>query len=253
MHTLAKVMLILGALTTVAGIVLFAGGSVAVDSAIDPINDAEWEGTTGTFDGSYDNYYQVYSEAPSCESLTYTINDVNGDTSTYDWECDDGMYNESGYISIGSLSGYGPYSIESSEKLYISDSFEDVGEVVGGFFAILASWGVMCCGGFMFVLGGIFALTLKEPGVVMVGPGGMPLQQNQMMGAQYPQPVQSQQYAQQPVQSQQYAQQPVQQQPVQQSPFGQPSVQQQPVQQSPFGQPPAQQSPFDQQPPQGGF
>ena len=80
----------------------------------------------------------------------------------------------------------------------------------------------------MFVLGGIFALTLKEPGVVMVGPGEMPLQQNQMMGAQYPQPVQSQQYAQQPVQQQQYAQQPVQQQPVQQSPF-------------------------DQQPPQGGF
>jgi hypothetical protein len=153
------------------------------------------------------------------------------------------MYNESGYISIGSLSGYGPYSIESSEKLYISDSFEDVGEVVGGFFAILASWGVMCCGGFMFVLGGIFALTLKEPGVVMVGPDGMPVQQGQMMGSQYPQPVQSQQYA----------QQPVQQQPVQQSTFGQPPVQQQPVQQSPFGQPPAQQSPFDQQPPQGGF
>ena len=68
----------------------------------------------------------------------------------------------------------------------------------------------MCCGGFMLLLGGIFALTLKEPGVVMVGPGGMPLQQNQMLGAQYPQPVQ-QQYTQQPVQ-QQYAQQPVQQQ-----------------------------------------
>ena len=253
MHTLAKVMLILGTLTTVAGIVLFAGGSVAVDSAIDPIGNAEWEGTTGTFDGSYDNYYQVYSLAPSCDSLTYTINDVDGDTSTYDWECDDGMYNESGYISIGSLGGYGPYSIESSEKLYISDSLEDVGEAVGGFFAILASWGVMCCGVFMFVLGGIFALTLKEPGVVMVGPGGIPLQQNQMMGAQYPQPVQSQQYAQQPVQQQQYAQQPVQQQQYAQQP-----VQQQPVQQSPFGQPPvqqqpAQQSPFDQQPPQGGF
>ena len=237
MHTLAKVMLILGALTTVAGIVLFAAGSVAIDAAIDPIGNAEWEGTTGTFDGSYDNNYEVYSEAPSCGSLTYTINDVNGDTSTYDWECDDGMYNESGYISIGSLGGYGPYSIESSEKLYISDSLEDVGEAVGGFFAILASWGVMCCGVFMFVLGGIFALTLKEPGVVMVGPGEMPLQQNQMMGAQYPQPVQSQQYAQQPVQ-QQYAQQPAQQ-----SPFGQPPVQQQP----------AQQSPFDQQPPQGDF
>ena len=227
MHTLTKVMLILGALTTVSGIVLFAGGAAVVDAGIDPIGNAEWEGTTGTFDGSYDNFYQVYSEAPSCDSLTYTINDVNGDTSTYDWECDDGMYNESGYITIGSLGGYGPYSIESSEKLYISDSLEDVGEAVGGFFAILASWGVMCCGGFMLLLGGIFALTLKEPGVVMVGPGGMPLQQNQMMGAQYPQPVQ-----------QQYAQQPVQQQP---------------VQQNPFGQPPVQQTPFDQQPPQGGF
>ena len=134
MHTLAKVMLILGTLTTVAGIVLFAGGSVAVDSAIDPIGNAEWEGTTGTFDGSYDNYYQVYSLAPSCDSLTYTINDVNGDTSTYDWECDDGMYNESGYISIGSLGGYGPYSIESSEKLYISDSLEDVG----------SGWRILC-------------------------------------------------------------------------------------------------------------
>ena len=218
MHTLAKVMLILGALATVAGIVLFAGGAVAVDAGIDPIGNAEWEGTNGTFDGSYDNFYSVYSEAPSCDSLTYTINDVDGETSVYDSGCDDLMYNESGHIRLGTLGGYGPYSIESSEKIYISDTLEDVGETFTGIVAIVVSSGVMCCGVFMLVLGGIFALTLKEPGVVMVGPDGMPVQQGQMMGSQYPQPVQPQQYAQQPVQQQ-----------------------------------PVQQSPFDQQPPQGGF
>lgn len=252
MHTAVKVMLILGTLTTVGGIILMAVGTSAIVD-YDPIEDAEWEGTSGTFVGDSNVDYSVYSKVSSCDEITYTINHANNGESAIDqeYECNDSTQEMDGYIYLGYLTtsfseGDGSYTVESTHTVYLSDTMSELGDVAVGFGAVIASWGTICCGVFMLILGGIFALTVTEPKMVVINQGGMPMQQGQMMAAQYPQPVQ-QQYAQQPVQ-QQYTQQPVQQQP----------VQQQPVQQNPFGQPPVQQqpvqeNPFDQQPPQGGF
>ncbi|MGY8728935.1 MAG: hypothetical protein ACKVKS_06900 [Candidatus Poseidoniales archaeon] len=211
MHTASKVMLILGAVITVAGIVMFAVGSSAV--AWDPIGDAEWEGKSGTFNDDATLVYSVYSEASSCDSITYTI--LDGDNSAavnQEYDCDDSTQSADGYIYLGSLWSVGPYTIDSTETVYISDSFGDIEEAAGGFLAVLGSFGVLCCGGFFLLLGGIFALTLKDPAVVMVA-GGVP---QQMMGAQqYAQPMQMQQQV-APVQQQAA---PVQQQ-YQQPPQG---------------------------------
>jgi len=261
MHTAVKVMLILGTLTTVGGIILMAVGASAI-ADYDPIEDAVWEGTSGTFVGDSNVDYWVYSKVSSCDEITYTINHANNGESAInqEYECDDSTQEMDGYISLGYLTtsyseGDGSYTVESTHTVYLSDTMSELGDVAVGFGAVFASWGTICCGVFMLILGGIFALTITEPKMVVINQGGMPMQQGQMMAAQYPQPVQ-QQYAQQPVQ-QQYAQQPVQQQYTQQ-PVQQQPVQQQPVQQNPFGQPPVQQqpvqeNPFDQQPPQGGF
>ena len=210
MHTASKVMLILGAVITVAGIVMFAVGSSAVDW--DPIGNSEYSGSTGTFDASSETWYTVYSEQSSCDAVTYSITDADGDSAISSFECDDSNYDVNGYITLGGLYGSTSYSIDStSHTLYISDSFGDAGEAVGGFMAVLGSFGVLCCGGFFLLLGGIFALTLKDPSVVMVA-GGVP---QQMMGAQqYAQPMQQQQV---PMQQQQAA--PVQQE-YQQPPQG---------------------------------
>ena len=212
MHTASKVMLILGAVITVAGIVMFAVGSSAVDW--DPIGDAEYSGKTGTFSANSETFYTVYSEQSSCDAVTYTITDSAGaEAIDSSWECSDGNYAVDGYIVLGSLYGSSSYSIDAtSHTLYISDSFGDIGEAAGGFMAVLGSFGVLCCGGFFLLLGGIFALTLKDPAVVMVA-GGVP---QQMMGAQqYAQPMQMQQQV-APVQQQAA---PVQQQ-YQQPPQG---------------------------------
>ena len=188
MHTASKVMLILGAVITVAGIVMFAVGSSAVDW--DPIGNSEYSGSTGNFDASSETWYTVYSEQSSCDSVTYSITDANGDSAIESYECDDSMYDVNGYISLGGLYGSTSYTVEStSHTVYYSDSLAEVGEAVGGFMAVLGSFGVLCCGGFFLLLGGIFALTLKDPAVVMVA-GGVP---QQMMGAQqYAQPMQQQ-------------------------------------------------------------
>ena len=96
MHTASKVMLILGAVITVAGIVMFAVGSSAV--AWDPIGDAEWEGKSGTFNDDATLVYSVYSEASSCDSITYTI--LDGDNSAavnQEYDCDDSTQSADGY------------------------------------------------------------------------------------------------------------------------------------------------------------
>jgi len=198
MHTASKVMLILGAVITVAGIVMFVGGSAAIDS--DPIADSEWSGSTGTFSPESDSIYTVMSTVSSCDEITYTIEEVDGSgwaDSIDNDNCDDSMYSVNGYITLGSLWNYADYSVNSTQTVYMYDSLGELGEDVGGFMAVLGSFGVLCCGGFFLLLGGIFALTLKDPAVIMVA-GGVP---QQMMGAQPMQqqaaPVQ-QQYQQPP-------------------------------------------------------
>ena len=188
MHTASKVMLILGAVITVSGIVMYAVGSSAVEW--DPIGDSEWSGTSGTFDANSDTYYTVYAEIDSCDAIDLSITDSDGVEEISEWGCYDTSSTEDGYITVGSISGSSTYSVTSNQTVYISDSLGSIGDAAGGFMAVLGSFGVLCCGGFFLLLGGIFALTLKDPAVVMVA-GGVP---QQMMGAQqYAQPMQQQQ------------------------------------------------------------
>ena len=74
---------------------------------------------------------------------------------------------------------------------------EEVEEAVGGVFAIMGSWMVLCCGASFLLLGGIFALTLNEGGRQMVVvqqqmPGMVVPAVTQMSDPQYEQPVQYQ-------------------------------------------------------------
>ena len=222
MHAVAKVMLALGTITTIVGIVIFAAGSVA---SFDPTEDNEWEGKTGTFNDDTSQMYNVYSSASSCDSITVSILDVYGDSAIETYECGDSTRSEDGYIYLGLLASTGPYTVDSTETVYITSWDEELGEAAGGFFAVLGSFGVICCGGFMLIFGTIFALTLTPPSSVVILPAGVQQQtmfvQQQTMQQQYP--------PQQPVQ-QQYSQQPV-------------------VAQAP----PVQQQYQDQPPPQGGF
>ena len=195
MHTATKVMLILGGIITVIGLVMYFGGAAAAE--YDPIGDSEWDGKTGTFDGSSDAWYSVYAETSSCDNIDATILDADGEEAVYDFECNDDSYDADGYIHVGTLGGSGPWTIDSSHTLYISDTGEELGEAAGGFMAMLGSFGVLCCGGFFLLLGGIFALTLKEGGdtvVVVQGGAQQPMMAATGMAApQYEQPVQYQQ------------------------------------------------------------
>ena len=206
MHTATKVMLILGGLITVIGLVMFFGGAAAAE--FDPIGDSEWDGKSGTFNGENDKWYGAYAEVSSCDDIEYNITDSDGDSvassddDEWGWgsDCDDSTAANDGYVTLGSWdSSYypAPYSVSSTETVYIADVGEEVGEAVGGAMAWLFSWGVMCCGGFFLLLGGIFALTLKEGGdtVVVVNQGGMqqPIMMATGMAApQYDQPAQYQ-------------------------------------------------------------
>jgi len=215
MHTAAKVMLILGVVFCVIGGVLWVGGAEVAE--VDYENDSAYSGTSGTWDHDNDDVYFVYAKkGTACVDFEATMTSPNGSTSTLSginrdnielYDCDQwGDDDEDGYIVIGIVQAdeKARYSMSSSSKIYIMGAGEEIGEAVGGIMAILASWGIICCGLFFLLLGGIFALTLKtgENQVVVVQ------QQNPMMGTpgmthmaapQYQQPVQ----AQQPVQYQQ--------------------------------------------------
>ena len=122
-----------------------------------------------------------------------------------DWDTED----IDGFIYIGYIGANDPgiYSMDSSSKIYIIGAGEELGEAIGGGLAILGSWGVLCCGGFFLLLGGIFALTLKkaEPQVVVVNqaaPAFAAPAATHMAAPQYEQPQQYQQ-VQQPQQYQQ--------------------------------------------------
>ena len=74
----------------------------------------------------------------------------------------------SGYYSIGEFRGAaGEYTVDGTHEFYtvgLGDILVEEGtEAVGGFFAAAGGVGAACCGIFFMLLGGIFALVLKEP------------------------------------------------------------------------------------------
>ena len=195
MHTAAKVMLILGGVTTVIGIIMFVVGGMGMD--FDPMNDNLYEGKSGSFDGDGDVWFGVYTEA-SCDSAEVQITDSFGDDMIFDWECDNDEELELTYLGGWYAEESDTYTISSNVNIAISDNGEYLEEAVGGFFAVIGSFGILACGGCFLLLGGIFALTLKtqQPVVVVQHQGasmmGTPAA-TQMAAPQMQQPAQYQQ------------------------------------------------------------
>ena len=245
MHTATKITLILGGLITVIGIIMFVGGAEAVE--VDYENESAFRGDTGTWDYVDDDFYIVYVRGSvSCESFSATMTNSSGDTTDGDffetpyldkYDCGDiDMTNitADGYYGIGYItaSANETYSMDASHEMFIMGELQELGEAIGGLMAILGSFGVICCGAFFLLLGGIFALTLKNPQPTMVVVNnaanpmmpGMAMPATQMAQPQMQQPVQYQQPAQTQMAQPQYQQpgQPVQQptQQYQQPPQG---------------------------------
>ena len=185
MHTAGKVLLIIGGVITALGIVMIVGGAAA--ASFDPTKENVASGTSGSFSAADSGFgYSVWvSESVACEDVSVEV--MYDGEDRYSDDCywsepneDDGV---DGYYSIGSVGFWdddgGTYTFTSSHTIYITDSGEEIGEAVGGFFAAAGGILVAICGGVILLIGLILALTLKTKDPVM-------MQQGQMMAGQMP-------------------------------------------------------------------
>ena len=189
MHIAGKIFLGLGLLITLAGVVLTIGGGSSLSDAgdWDVEEKSEFSGTAGVTTYSFsDEKIVMVSDDVRCDEFTFTMTNESGeDHVTIDceedgekpigWEDDpDGWYHMA-TISAWNYNA-GEYTIESNEDYELVNGwevlFDEVGEAVGGFFAAAGGIGTACCGIFFLLLGGIFALVLKEPKKTQItGPG----------------------------------------------------------------------------------
>ena len=180
MHIAGKIFLGLGLLITLAGVVLAIGGGSSLNDAgdWDVEEKSDFSGTAGVTTYSFsDEIIVMVSDDVRCDEFTFTMTNESGeDHVTIDceedgekpigWEDDpDGWYHMA-TISAWNYNA-GEYTIESNEDYELVNGwevlFDEVGEAVGGFFAAAGGIGTACCGIFFLLLGGIFALVLKEP------------------------------------------------------------------------------------------
>ena len=189
MHIAGKIFLGLGLLITLAGVVLTIGGGSSLSDAgdWDVEEKSEFSGTAGVTTYSFsDEIIVMVSDDVRCDEFTFTMTNESGeDHVTIDceedgekpigWEDDpDGWYHMA-TISAWNYNA-GEYTIESNEDYELVNGwevlFDEVGEAVGGIFATAGGIGTACCGIFFLLLGGIFALVLKEPKKTQItGPG----------------------------------------------------------------------------------
>ena len=189
MHIAGKIFLGLGLLITLAGVGLtFAGGSSLSDAGDWDVEEkSDFSGTAGVTTYSFsDEVIVMVSDDVRCDEFTFTMTNESGeDHVTIDceedgekpigWEDDpDGWYHMA-TISAWNYNA-GEYTIESNEDYELVNGwevlFDEVGEAVGGIFATAGGIGTACCGIFFLLLGGIFALVLKEPKKTQItGPG----------------------------------------------------------------------------------
>ena len=180
MHIAGKIFLGLGLLITLAGVGLtFAGGSSISDVGDWDVEEkSDFSGTAGVTTYSFsDEIIVMVRDDVRCDEFTFTMTNESGeDHVTIDceedgekpigWEDDpDGWYHMA-TISAWNYNA-GEYTIESNEDYELVNGwevlFDEVGEAVGGIFATAGGIGTACCGIFFLLLGGIFALVLKEP------------------------------------------------------------------------------------------
>ena len=180
MHIAGKIFLGLGLLITLAGVVLTIGGGSTLSDAgdWDVEEKSDFSGTTGVTTYSFrEEMIVMVSDDVRCDEFTFTMTDESGEDHVifdceedgekpYGWEDDpDGWYHMA-TISAWNYTA-GEYTIESNEDYELVPMWEvlgeEIGEAVGGFFAAAGGVGAACCGIFFMLLGGIFALVLKEP------------------------------------------------------------------------------------------
>ena len=189
MHIAGKIFLGLGLLITLAGVVLTIGGGSSLSDAgdWDVEEKSEFSGTAGVTTYSFsDEIIVMVSDDVRCDEFTFTMTNESGEDHVtidceedgekpYGWEDDpDGWYHMA-TISAWNYNA-GEYTIESNEDYELVNGwevlFDEVGEAVGGIFATAGGIGTACCGIFFLLLGGIFALVLKEPKKTQItGPG----------------------------------------------------------------------------------
>ena len=189
MHIAGKIFLGLGLLITLAGVVLTIGGGSTLSDVgdWDVEEKSDFSGTAGVTTYSFsEEIIVMVSDDVRCDEFTFTMTNESGeDHVTIDceedgekpigWEDDpDGWYHMA-TISAWNYNA-GEYTIESNEDYELVNGwevlFDEVGEAVGGIFATAGGIGTACCGIFFLLLGGIFALVLKEPKKTQItGPG----------------------------------------------------------------------------------
>ena len=189
MHIAGKIFLGLGLLITLAGVGLtFAGGSSLSDAGDwDVLEKSDFSGTAGVTTYSFsEEMIVMVSDDVRCDEFTFTMTNETGENSVtinceedgekpYGWEDDPEGWYHMATISTWNYNA-GEYTIESNEDYELVPKWEvlgeEIGEAVGGFFAAAGGIGTACCGIFFLLLGGIFALTLKEPKKTQItGPG----------------------------------------------------------------------------------
>ena len=180
MHIAGKIFLGLGLLITLAGVVLAIGGGSSLNDAgdWDVEEKSDFSGTAGVTTYSFsDEKIVMVSDDVRCDEFTFTMTNESGEDHVtidceedgekpYGWEDD-----PEGWYHMATISAWnynaGEYTIESNEDYELVSMWEilgeEVGEAVGGFFATIGGIGTACCGIFFLLLGGIFALVLKEP------------------------------------------------------------------------------------------
>ena len=192
MHIAGKIFLGLGLLITLAGVVLTIGGGSALSDVgdWDVEGKSQFDGPDGTWEHNGMDWMIIYvSDDVDCETFSVTYTNETGATG---YSEDEPFFNKeecnadgtagtdddpSGYYSVGEFRGEaGEYTVDGTHEFYTVGAFEVLSEegleAVGGFFAAAGGIGTACCGIFFLLLGGIFALVLKEPKKTQItGPG----------------------------------------------------------------------------------
>ena len=194
MHIAGKIFLGLGLLITLAGVVLTITGASTVSDVAEGDWDVEgksqFDGPDGTWDHNGMDWMIIYvSDDVDCETFSITYTNETGATG---YSEDEPFFNKeecntdgtagsdddpSGYYSVGEFRGEaGEYTVDGTHEFYTVGAlevlFEEGGEAVTGIFAAVGGIGTACCGIFFILLGGIFALVLKEPKKTQIaGPG----------------------------------------------------------------------------------
>ena len=192
MHIAGKIFLGLGLLITLAGVGLTIGGGSALSDVgdWDVEGKSQFDGPDGTWEHNGMDWMIIFvSDNVDCETFSVTYTNETGATG---YSEDEPFFNKeecnadgtagvdddpSGYYSVGEFRGEaGEYTVDGNHEFYTVGAFEVIleegGEAVGGFFAAAGGIGTACCGIFFLLLGGIFALVLKDPKKTQItGPG----------------------------------------------------------------------------------